>query len=89
MNNNAPLSAGKKIKIYILSVILCPLGVYWFFKYFKNPEAGNRKVAYVSLVITLITGMLSFYITYTYIQTLLDFTDSYKQQLELYSELGY
>lgn len=50
---NAPLTTGKKIKIYLLSVLLAPFGLYWFFKFFKNENPENRKTALCSLYITI------------------------------------
>ncbi|HLD51120.1 hypothetical protein A3K34_01640 [candidate division WWE3 bacterium RIFOXYC1_FULL_40_10] len=52
---NPPLSTWSKMKIYLVTVFLAPFGLYWFFKYFRESDSEKRKVAYIVLVITLVT----------------------------------
>ena len=52
-NIDPPFSTGYKIKVYILSVLLAPFGLFWFFKYFNAVDGDKRKLAYTALVITI------------------------------------
>lgn len=82
-----PLS--KKIKIYILSLILAPFGVVWFIKYFKNPNSDFRKVGYIALIITTLSFVLSIITIKAYVGAVSQYTEMYKNDLNIYSELGY
>lgn len=79
------VSNGEKIRIYVLSFVLAPLGLYWFFKFLKSDDKEKRKVGNIALIITILTlGITALMTTYT--------IDKYKQlyqpQLDLYKELG-
>lgn len=80
------LSNGEKVKIYILSFVLAPLGLYWFIKYFKSEDAEKKKIGNVALIITfgviLLTTLSANYV-------ISKFYAIYAPQLELYEELGY
>src|SRR5688572_26935693 len=58
-DKNLPLSFGHKFKIYFLSTILAPLGMYWFFKYFRSEDPTKKKLAYYVLFITIVMLLLS------------------------------
>ena len=42
----------KRRRAYLISVLLPPLGVFYFLKYFWSGKVGGRKVAMMSLVLT-------------------------------------
>ena len=52
------LSVWQLIKIYAVTILLAPFGLYWFFKYFKNSDPKKRGVAYSVLVITIVIILL-------------------------------
>ncbi|HLB51809.1 hypothetical protein A3F07_04720 [candidate division WWE3 bacterium RIFCSPHIGHO2_12_FULL_38_15] len=74
---NEKLSTFQKIKIYLLSIFLTPLGVYWFIKYFRSPNRDKRLVGYLSLVITLATLVVTIAITSSYLNVLNDYVGNY------------
>lgn len=47
------LTLRRKVTVYAFSIILAPLGFYWFFKYFRNNNPEVRKVGFMALYITL------------------------------------
>lgn len=49
-----PLTTWQVIKVYILTVLLAPFGLYWFFKYVRNTDPAKRRVAYIVLVLTIL-----------------------------------
>lgn len=61
-----PLTFWKKVTIYFVTIVLAPLGLYWFFKFYKSSESDNRRVAWIvlwlTLVVMLATIVFSFYI---------------------------
>lgn len=81
-----PLTLGGKIKIYIVSVIFAPMGLIWFFKYFRSPEKDKRVVAYASLVITI--AVIAF-TTITLVGYLNSMQGYIKTAISPYTELGY
>lgn len=56
------------VKIILGSVFLSPLSLYWFFKYYKNPE--TKKIAFISLIITTVVFILGVITTVSYINTI-------------------
>ena len=80
------LTLGREIFIYAFSFFLTPLGLYWFFKYFRGPEAVKKRVAYISLIITVITILTTVVVTVSYLKSVNKYinSDQYKQ----YKDLG-
>ncbi|MBI2414657.1 hypothetical protein HYV31_02340 [candidate division WWE3 bacterium] len=62
-NTNIPLSTAEKIKIYTITVLLAPIGLYWFFKYYKSTSNDKRNTAYWVLGITIAVIVLTLYIS--------------------------
>lgn len=76
-DKNLPFSTAQKIKIYFFSIVLAPLGLYWFFKYFRNVDESKRRVAYIVLLITVITLTIVTAVSYYYVQQLNIYMESY------------
>lgn len=76
-DKNLPFSTAQKIKIYLISVTLAPLGLYWFFKYFKNEDQSKRKVAFVALYLTIITLTILTIISYYYVKKMNAYIELY------------
>ena len=53
LTSTKPLSRAQKIKIYVLSFLLTPFGLYWFFKFKKEMDPEKRLVANRALWITV------------------------------------
>ena len=84
-SNSTKLGFGKIATIYIGSVLLSPFSLYWFFKYRKDLE--NKKVAYISLVLTLITLLFGIVTMSAYIKAVNGYMSDYKNNLDIYSQL--
>lgn len=82
------LTSTQKIRIYLISFFLSPLGLIWFFKYFRSDKLENRKVAYTSLIITLVPLVLILVIGSKYINSFSSVIEMYETNLDVYSELG-
>jgi len=52
-------------KAYLWSILIPPIGIYYFVKYvfFTGGEAENIKAGIISLVLTLVSLFLSFWLT--------------------------
>lgn len=74
------LGFGKKLYIYCLSIFLPPLGLIWFFKYFKSEK--YKRVAYLALILTIIASFCAIWWT-------IDFMQNFQKSLVKYSNLGY
>ena len=82
------LTSIQKIKIYLGSFFLSPFGLIWFFKYFRDEEPENKKTAYVSLVITLVSLVFILITLSKYINSLSSIMEMYNTDLGTYSNLG-
>ena len=83
------ISTGKKVKIYLVSFFLTPLGLIWFFKYIKSSESESVKVAYTSLIITLIPLIYMIIIVSKYTSVFTGDFGIFKSTIDVYSELGF
>ena len=86
---NEDFSLAQRIKIYLVSILLAPLGLYWFFKYFKDENMNKRKVAYLALYITIIVLFLSTILAYYYVKGISKYAEYYRSNLDVYTQLGY
>ena len=82
------LTTAQKTRIYLASFFLSPLGLIWFFKFFRDDNLENRKVGYISLVITLVPLVLVLVIGGTLSNYLFGYIEKYEKDLGVYSELG-
>ena len=64
------------------------MGLIWFFKYFRDDKLENKKVAYTSLIITLVPLILLLVIGGRYISSFSSIIETYQSNLDVYSELG-
>jgi hypothetical protein len=69
------LSTWQIIKIYVGSVLLSPFSLYWFFKYYKDVE--NKRIAYISLVITVVSLGFGLIVSYEYIKAITAYSQLY------------
>ena len=56
-------SIGKQVGIYLLSVLVPPLGLVPGFKYVFQNEAKARIVGLVAVILTIISCIVTFYLT--------------------------
>ncbi|HEX8965845.1 MAG TPA: zinc ribbon domain-containing protein [Patescibacteria group bacterium] len=55
-------SIGKIIWIIFVSVVLPPFGLVWTFKYFKSKNPSQKKIAIMSLVLTIVSVILNIWL---------------------------
>jgi len=79
--STVPLSTFQKIKIYTLCVLLAPFGIYWFFKYFKNEDPEKKKVAYISLFITILMLIVLVVVNLYFVKALEQYVGSYESSI--------
>ena len=70
-------SKTQRIKIYLVSIVVAPFGLYWFFKYFKNNNADKRKTAFVAFYLTIVTLFVVTVISYYYVNQLKSYMGLY------------
>ncbi len=83
------MKTSQKIKVYLASFLLTPLGLIWFFKYFRSEDPETKKVGYTALFLTLSSLALSYLIISKYIQAYSQYLDVYKTNMDIYSQMGY
>lgn len=76
-----PLSSWSVIKIYLASILLAPLGLYWFLKFFKSPDRKRKVVAYMALILTIATLIAAYFITKTYLENIYSYVQIYNKSL--------
>lgn len=66
-----PLSASilKQIGIYLLSFLLPPLGLWPGIKYLRQPNGEGKMVGFVAILLTVISIVLSVWITAAYMDS--------------------
>jgi len=76
-----PLTHWQVLKIFLISFFLTPLGLIWFFKYLKSTDDKKRTVGLISLVITVVTLVVSYFVTKAYVGNILKYTQLYSTGL--------
>jgi uncharacterized membrane protein YvbJ len=76
-DREAPFTTTQKIKMYFLSIVLAPFGLYWFFKYFKDPNTEKKKVAYSILYISIFMVVVLVIVNYFFIKSLTNSIEMY------------
>ncbi len=83
---NESISLAKEIGIYILDVLLFPIGLYYFFKNFKSVDNVRLRIAYVSLLLTLVTLIFTIKLAKDFTRK---FEDTYNNspEIQMYRDL--
>lgn len=55
-------STGKIIWIIFVSLVLPPFGLVWTFKYFRSKNQSEKKIAIMSLILTIVSVILNLWI---------------------------
>jgi len=82
-----PISLRKEIFIYLFDIVLTPLGLIYFFKYFRNSDPIKKRVAYASLIITIVTLVSTVVITANYVKKIQTYYIN-SPALQQYKNLG-
>src|SRR5215469_15377008 len=62
------VSIGSQIGIYLVSFFIPPFGLWYAYRYLKHGGATEKKIGYVSIVLTVVSIVLSIWITQIFIQ---------------------
>lgn len=81
LNRVFSIGLGKQIWIYFVSFFLPPLGLIWVWKYFRMDSALAKKVAWISLALTIVSIVLTVWATGAFFQTI-------QNQMNSYSNVG-
>lgn len=69
-------------RVYLMSVLLAPIGLYWFFKYRNSENLPDKKLAYAALYITIAVLLFSFiassYVINSFSGIMSDFDSQYQ-----------
>ena len=67
-----PLSTSvtTQLLIYIGSITLPPLGLFWGFKYLRQPDQGSKIVGIVAIILTIIILVLTVIFTVNLVNTI-------------------
>jgi len=78
---NTDLSKAQKTKVYILSFLLAPFGLYWFFKYNKEDDSDKklvaRRVVWITIAAVVVMLLLGIKSASLYKDMLYDYSSIY------------
>ncbi len=57
-----PIHIGQQINIILISLLLPPFGLVYFFKYFKSENSSNKRIGYIAGVLTIVSTI---FVTWT------------------------
>jgi len=80
-SKSASISAGNQIKAYAISLFLPPFGLYYSYKYFKSGTDKARIIAWVTVILTV----LSLYLSWLFFENIFAI---YQQYLNQFQSLG-
>lgn len=63
-----PISAGRKVYIYLFSFFLAPLGLGYAYKYWKQGTQEARKVSITIIVLTIVAFFIMIFATSAFTQ---------------------
>ena len=77
---------GKQIKIYLLSIILPPLGLWPGFKYLSQKDEKERLIGLVAIILTILSIVFTVWVTIGFINGL---NKTLNSQLNQFQNLRY
>ncbi len=83
-----PLSTSttKQILIYLLSILLPPLGIWPAIKYLRQSDEKSKKIGIAAIILTVISLVITIWLTMGFIKT---FQKQLGTQLNQYQDLGF
>lgn len=64
------IGMGKQIYIYVVSLLLPPLGLIWTWKYLRSSSSQAKKVGWIALILTIISVVATIWLTMSFLQGL-------------------
>jgi len=85
---NKPLSTSirKQIIVYLISLLLPPLGFFYGYRYLKQK---NNQATGIGIFAIILTTISLFYSIWFFINFITSFNQTLNQQLQMYKNLGY
>ena len=87
MEPKKPLSTSpsKQLLIYLLSVLLPPLGLWPAVKYLRQPDEKSKKIGLAAILLTVISIILTIWLSAGFVNS---FQKQLGTQLNLYQDIG-
>jgi len=73
-------TGAKQIVIYLVSFFLPPFGLGWGFKYLKSNNKKAKKIGMVSILLTIISLILTFWISKSFVNRI---TQSINSEMDI------
>jgi hypothetical protein len=65
-----PVTVWRQVYIYTISILMPPLGLVWTFRYFRSKEQKLRIIAWVALILTIVSSAVNIIFFFDFLQTL-------------------
>jgi hypothetical protein len=75
-NKPPPTSLSKQMVVYAVSFFLPPFGFWYAWMYFKEPDGKSKKIGAVAMILTIISIILSVWITEAFVNSVDQSLDS-------------
>jgi len=63
------ISVGRQLVVYLVSFFLAPFGLVFAFKYLKQKDRSSRIIGIVSIVLTILAVVATFFVARTFLET--------------------
>lgn len=68
LNRQITIGIGRQIWIYFVSLALPPFGLIWTFKYFRSSSPQNKRIAWIALILTIASILLTIWASMAFLQ---------------------
>jgi hypothetical protein len=66
-----PITLSRQVGVYFVSIFLPPFGLWYAYKYFRQPGPQARRIAIVSTILTIASTVISIWYTAALLQTIM------------------
>ncbi|MCL4338626.1 zinc ribbon domain-containing protein [Patescibacteria group bacterium] len=80
------VSIGKQITVYLVSILLPPLGYIWGYKYLRQEGTIAKKIGIAAIILTTVSIILSLWATQSLVNSI---NQALNKQMAPYQNLGY
>ena len=81
-----PITIGRQLLVYLLSVFLPPLGIWPAIKYLRQQDEKSKKIGLTALFLTIISIVIISWLTISFINS---FSKGLDNQLNLYQGIDF
>lgn len=72
LNQIVTIGMGKQIWIYFVSLALPPFGLIWTWKYLRSGTPQQKRIAWIALILTVISIIVTVWVTVGFLQGISD-----------------